>query len=234
MITALFCTVAFVLSGNRSVLDTIRLFVVVFFCLRQYPFPDKWLWTFLRYYSTVVLILRTLYDLPIVCAGLQLRSPRPQGEKRLPFEPEDSYSWCPVFTEIGYDILLGLAKRSTSSSLDPSQTWIDVVWADHFVIWAVLMHQWLLERYGVGRFVTFDWHSHRLWLRKEGAPTAHSPAESSLELRGQRLGSWTIRFREEHIDLVNNWWKLRKDFLAEFETQDELFHQYMLQLEDVI
>lgn len=231
ILTAIFCILAFVL--NRSVLDALRLLLVVFACLRLYPFPANWLWSFLKYFSAVVLVLRTLYDLPVVCAGFQLRQPRGADVTRLVLEPDDSYQWCPVFTTIGIDILLGFSKRSTVSALEAVEIWIDVVWADHLCIWAILMHQWMLQRFGVGRFVTFDAQSQRLWLRKTSSqPGTPTNSVKEVKLKDESLGTWGATFRELHTDMVTNWWKMRQDFIKEFAAQEELFHQYQAQMEE--
>eukprot|EP00434_Breviolum_minutum_P010868 symbB.v1.2.009582.t1/scaffold611.1/size181545/5 len=204
ILTAIFCILAFVL--NRSVLDALRLLLVVFACLRLYPFPANWLWSFLKYFSAVVLVLRTLYDLPVVCAGFQLRQPRGADVTRLVLEPDDSYQWCPVFTTIGIDILLGFSKRSTVSALEAVEIWIDVVWADHLCIWAILMHQWMLQRFGVGRFVTFDAQSQRLWLRKTSSqPGTPTNSVKEVKLKDESLGTWGATFRELHTE---TWCKL--------------------------
>lgn len=240
ILAALFCTLAFVL--NRSVLDATRLLMVTFACLRLYPFPANWLWSFLKYFSAVLLVLRTLYDLPVVCAGFQLRQPRTPEEPRLLLEPEDSYQWCPVFTTIGIDILLGFAKRSTVSALESMEMWIDVVWADHLCICTILVHQWVLQRYGVGRFVTFDAQSQRLWLRRTmsqpGTPSSvimasrASMAQEEVKLKDESLGTWGSNFRDSHTEMVKRWWGLRQTFITEFAAQEELFHQYQAQMEE--
>eukprot|EP00435_Cladocopium_sp_Y103_P066296 s635_g28.t1 len=140
-------------------------------------------------------------------AGFQLRQPRLPEEPRLLLEPEDSYQWCPVFTTIGIDILLGFAKRSTVSALESMEFWIDAVWADHLCIWTILVHQWVLQRYGVGRFVTFDAQSQRLWLRRSmsqpGTPISvamAARAQQEVKLKDESLGTWGSIFRDSHTE----------------------------------
>ncbi|CAJ1441891.1 unnamed protein product [Effrenium voratum] len=69
----------------------------------------------------VELLARAIYQQALTMRGCSYgargrkgRSVSRVGPGNDGFEPEDSYSWCPVFTEIGYDILLGLAKRTGS------------------------------------------------------------------------------------------------------------------------
>eukprot|EP00434_Breviolum_minutum_P010869 symbB.v1.2.009582.t2/scaffold611.1/size181545/5 len=139
-------------------------------------------------------------------AGFQLRQPRGADVTRLVLEPDDSYQWCPVFTTIGIDILLGFSKRSTVSALEAVEIWIDVVWADHLCIWAILMHQWMLQRFGVGRFVTFDAQSQRLWLRKTSSqPGTPTNSVKEVKLKDESLGTWGATFRELHTE---TWCKL--------------------------
>eukprot|EP00913_Durusdinium_trenchii_P031412 g29409.t1 len=195
--SALFCTLAFVM--NRSLLDALRLLLVVFACLRSYPFPANWLWTFLKIYSTGVLVLRTLYDLPVVCAGFQLRQPRFPEAPRLMLEPEDSYQWSTASSLEGTELWIDAAPWSEATKRQPLRE-ESQVWADHLCIWAVLMHQWILQRYGVGRFVVFDAQSQRLWLRKQGdqCPAPSPLSSQEVRLKEENLGTWGSHFREDH------------------------------------
>jgi hypothetical protein len=150
----------FAFMDTRSVLDMIRLFVVIFWLLRAYPFPPHKLWVALKVYSIGLLLARTIYDMPWFCSGPSRRG----------FDwNDDTVHFCSMpRQDLGADAIIGLAKRRGMSALSQS-TWLTVVWADHLCVAVIIIHQWMLTRSGLWHNVIYDNATKRVWLSTSAA-----------------------------------------------------------------
>jgi len=177
------CGVAVVLAfiETRSVFDFLRVIAVFFVALRWYPFPPRELWTGVKIYSVVLLLLRYFYDFPVFCSKFTLRTLMPSRSSRQDFlwEPDYIFTWCPALLEAGADVTLGIAKRTGPSAMRETW-WLWAVWADHLCIWAILLHEWMLTRSGVWDFVAVDSASQQVIL-KAGAEQFIAPQTPTEE-----------------------------------------------------
>lgn len=212
---------------SRSVLDLLRVLLVFFRGLRQYPIPWRPFWSLLLCYSTILLVLRALYNMPFFCSDFSLRWPIPtENPLYRGWEPPGVLAWCPVPTTSGIDIILGIAKRTGPAAID-STSWFWVVWADHFCLWAILIHRWMLIRSGVWDHVAIDPPTKHLKLKTTvNLPRGSYPLltdgpdpDASRMERGVPAGAPISSFDEgTHQDTVRTYAEHRDKFIQDFNT----------------
>jgi len=188
---------------HRSVLDALRIGFVFMVALRAYPFPPRLVLTILKYYSVAVLALRTCADMPISCGGPSLRAYMTASERREYYwEPNNTFAWCPAVSMITPDVIIGFPKRSGASVIETSTRFF-WGWADHFCIWSVVMHIWMLKRSGLWEYIQVDYKTQTVWVKtKTPSHELAEPAspESESNLRSRKIGEM-LKFSKPGVRL---------------------------------